>query len=327
MANYLDENWIDSQRERIEVALSEVEQSLALFEQATQAMPRLQQRLQAAEKQVESALEQAKSALSHKSVELRAELNGFTKEELDKFRAHLARAYQRVSLAEDGKLLASLQEDVDRVSSSSTALEAKIVGELDLLQQRLSDLGSQLHTQQQKGHLLEGGLDDLAAKTQASFEDLRSDVTQLAQELNTLKTQLLQEIQRNSSLAEVVEANATQQQAVVMELRAALLGLQREHSQTKDELGQLKREVASLKESALLTGEQIPKLQVAVDEANSTLKLQLTSSLPSEGTVVERLVRLEVFKNQVTAWFNKVTGLSRLFTPLGESRGQKRDSQ
>jgi chromosome segregation ATPase len=315
MADYLTDEWIAQQQQRLDAAHEQVAQAIALFERAGDSLPRLEAALQATEERVarlRAELEQARAGF-------RGEADGWLKRLEEEGKAQALGLGQRLSeilkdLEElrDQRLLWELRERVEslRQQWSATqdewleALREEVAAAEARVQEPLRELSEELR----------GGLEALRGEASAAQTGLRQELgSQLDQlrewlghmelQIGTVSQGLEQEARDRQELTRALDTERSAREALGQELRA----LQQAHAQLQGEFGaqlQRQQELERQLQGLAQTLEQLGNTTASTQQDNAT-----------------RLDRLERHMRSLLAWFSSVRGLARLFRHPQEVQG------
>lgn len=307
MADYLTDEWIAQQQQRLDAAHEQVAHAIALFGRAGDSLPRLEAALQASEEHVSRLrmeFEQARAGFHGEVNGLLKRLKEEGKVQIERLGQHLSEILKDLEGLRDQRLLWELRERVESLKQqwSATqeewleALREEVAAVEARVQEPLRDLDQNL-----RGRLealqseVFGAQTALRQELSSQLDQLRELLGHMNSQISTVSQSLEQEARERQALTRALDTERSAREALGQELHT----LQQTHALLQEEFGVQSRRQQELER-------QVQELAQTLEQLGETI----TNTQQNNAT---RLDRLERYMRSLLAWFGSVRGLARLF--------------
>lgn len=278
MTDYLTDEWIAQQQQRLDAAYEQVARAIALFGRAGDSLPRLEAALGSAEERLDrlrADLEQARAGLRGETERWLRQLKEEGKNQTEQLGQRLSELLKDLKGLRDQQLLWELRERIEVLKRQWSEAQQEW---LEALQDEVAAAETRVREEAAGLH-----------------QELSVQLEQLQERLENLSQNLEQEVGERQTLARALDAERSARERTDQELRT----LRQDHARLQEELGaQLRRQ---------------QELERQLQEQAQALERLSDAATRNQRDNAARLERLEQQVRSLLAWFGSFRGLSRLF--------------
>lgn len=282
MTDYLTDEWIAQQQQRLDAAYERVARAIALFSRAGDSLPRLEAALGSAEERLDrlrADLEQARAGLRGETERWLRQLKEEGKSQTEQIGQRLSELLKDLKGLRDQQLLWELRERIEVLKRQWSEAQEKwleaLQDEVAAAETRVREGAAGLHQE------LSVQLEQLQERVELRLENLYQN--------------LEQEVRERQTLARTLDAEQSARKQLDQELRT----LRQDYARLQEELGaQLRRQ---------------QELERQLQEQAQALERLSDAATRNQRDNAARLERLERQVRSLLAWFGSFRGLARLF--------------